>query len=501
MLKVERKKSPPWKKWIPWMLLLLLAAGAAFLHFVAGREAEIQAVPRREDSRGTLSDRETAEIQRLRIQIRGQEAWSAQRDSAGQLRVLPEEGDASAAGWSVDAALGERIEDALAHVVYEDILSEDADEYQGRLAEFGLADPAVIASVTYTDGSSLTLRIGEKSSLSDADYRYMTVDGDPRLYAVAGSLAEDLLVEKELLHPVPQLQLQSARMDRIRIYRGSMELQAEWKLQGAIEDPEAPASWLAGWRDGADFVYYPADQDQISDLKKNAENLRLGMYVSGASAQQLAETGLDTPSWRVEIHLAAGKTGRITEEGAYDVQDWPEETFVLDIGKARNEMTEYCLWEGAVYTVSRFLLDPLTALDPQATAARYLAALPAENLSSLEITDRDGTRTVYELTRQSLPAAEGEDAPQTETVCRKNGQDISWSAFEAAYERWRVVDVTGRLPQGWVKKDTRVTVRFKSVSGGIHTLELSDFDALHDAVTLDGHTLFYLIKNGLPSLP
>ena len=34
-----------------------------------------------------------------------------------------------------------------------------------------------------------------------------------------------------------------------------------------------------------------------------------------------------------------------------------------------------------------------------------------------------------------------------------------------------------------------------------HTLELSEFDALHDAVTLDGCTLFYLIREGIPELP
>jgi hypothetical protein len=32
-------------------------------------------------------------------------------------------------------------------------------------------------------------------------------------------------------------------------------------------------------------------------------------------------------------------------------------------------------------------------------------------------------------------------------------------------------------------------------------VELSDYDGIHDAVTLDGYTLFYLIKGGMTALP
>ena len=37
--------------------------------------------------------------------------------------------------------------------------------------------------------------------------------------------------------------------------------------------------------------------------------------------------------------------------------------------------------------------------------------------------------------------------------------------------------------------------------GGTHVIELSDYDGMHDAVTLDGHTCFYLIKGGMTELP
>ena len=64
-----------------------------------------------------------------------------------------------------------------------------------------------------------------------------------------------------------------------------------------------------------------------------------------------------------------------------------------------------------------------------------------------------------------------------------------------------VVSVSGTLPQGaeWGKTHTKYT--FRTVSGRTHTVELSDFDGMHDAVTLDGETLFYLIRGGMTELP
>ena len=57
------------------------------------------------------------------------------------------------------------------------------------------------------------------------------------------------------------------------------------------------------------------------------------------------------------------------------------------------------------------------------------------------------------------------------------------------------------LPDGWQKKETREEYVFRTLSGAVHTVELSEFDAMHDAVTVDGWTLFYLIRGGLDGMP
>ena len=51
------------------------------------------------------------------------------------------------------------------------------------------------------------------------------------------------------------------------------------------------------------------------------------------------------------------------------------------------------------------------------------------------------------------------------------------------------------------KQETETRYVFQSVSGAVHTVELSPWDGIHDAVTLDGETIFYLIQEGMGELP
>ena len=79
-----------------------------------------------------------------------------------------------------------------------------------------------------------------------------------------------------------------------------------------------------------------------------------------------------------------------------------------------------------------------------------------------------------------------------------NGQEIPYASFEAAYNELLKVTVSGWLPEGWAAAEApHTTFTFEAMDGETHILALTAFDALHDAVTLDGCTLFYLIRDGM----
>jgi len=489
MLQVEKKNKKIRKRWPLAILCALIAAGcAAWVIFRGGETPVIE----RTDTSGSITNRETDEIAWMRITLKSGDSWEAEPDADGNLIVSGE------TEWEIRELLAERIQDALANLVYEEILSEDPAEYADRLSDFGLDEPEVIAEVRYTDGVEMTIRFGNLSELEDADFRYMTIDGDDRLYAVADSLMEDLNTEAQMLHPVDRIEIQEDRIDRVRVTLADGSVR-EWALEGKITDSDAGTNWKV-----TEPVNYPADEEAISNLKKNAGNLVLGLYVAEGTEENLKEYGLDNPKAVVEVHMAAGSTGTVTSIGTYDVVEREEETVTIAVGNERNEMTDYALFGGVIYTLNHFISTAITELEPEDTMARYIVVSPLESLTGVEIERADGTKDVYKISTVTDEEAESDGYDNEEAVsyvCTKNGEEMNYETFSAVYARWLVVTVSGKLPDGWEKKETEIKYTFRTRSGGTHVVELSEYDALHDAVTLDGSTVFYLIHDGMTEMP
>ena len=147
--------------------------------------------------------------------------------------------------------------------------------------------------------------------------------------------------------------------------------------------------------------------------------------------------------------------------------------------------------------MNHFTVAALTETDPRTTLSRHPVTVPMELLSGITIERADGTKDEFQLSYTAQPAGKEGNPDETAVTCTKNGADYSYETFSAVYERMRVVTVSGELPPGWEKQNSRIVYTFRTLNGAVHTLELSDFDAMHDAVTVDGYTLFYLIRDGI----
>ena len=200
--------------------------------------------------RGAILSRSPEEIASVTIHHRGQEPWTIIRNDTGETRLQ------GAEGWTVKERLANQIQNALANLVYEDIVTEDPAEYMDRLDVFGLEDPYITAEIRFTDGQEITVRLGDEVPV-EKQVRYMLIDGDNRLYAAAYSLADDLEVEKEALHPVNQPEIYPVLLDRITVYDRNGKEKAEWVLLLADGYPLGFGRWTgrilknkypAGWR-------------------------------------------------------------------------------------------------------------------------------------------------------------------------------------------------------------------------------------------------------------
>ena len=493
MQKVERTKHGERRhgRLAAVLLCALLLAGSVTAAVLLRKQAAEPPEPGRQRVTGALTQRTPEELQSVTIIHRGEDPWTLVRDADGKMR-LQEEGGTEA--WTVDETIGDAIQDAAVNLTYEDVFTENREDWAGNEADFGLADPLVTAVIRFTDGTGVTARIGESADPDGNAAYYLTADGDDRLYAVSAGTVEDLNIEKPLLRPVAQLEVHSALLDRITVKNGDGSIRTEWSLQGEITDRDAAENWLVT----SPFTY-PADYEAMKNLRESAADLRLGTWIG--SAEEGGAYGLDHPSAVIELHMAAGSTGTVSDNGVYDVSDWEERTLVLTLGNARSEMTDYVRFGEEIFTINHFTVSAFTETHALATAARYAVATPLNSLESAEIETADGKTVRYALIRpDDETAGSGEEAVR-ENRCLRNGEEISYDAFAAAWERLLTVTVSGELPEHYRVQEAHTKYTFRTVSGGTHTVELSDYDGMHDAVTMDGHTLFYLIKNGMTELP
>lgn len=490
MQDVRRKtgRGSPGRAWLLLLAMLVLAGALGVRALLPGEDAVLP--EKHADTAQVLMSHEPEEIARVAVSLRAGEGWAMAQPAPGVLQLADDPDTEIAAGHTAN------ILRAASVISCEAVLTDDPALYLGELAAFGLDDPALVATVDYTDGTSVTLRVGGTVSEDDAGWLYMLMDGDGRLFAIDRGTVEDLAVDRSLLRPVTQPVLHAARFDRVTLTGLTGEI-SEWRLMGDIGDADAGDRWRL-----TAPVRYPADAEKINALKQNLASLRLGAWVGPATEENLSFYGFDAPRLIIEAHQAAGNFGSANAAGEWSLTDWPESDFRLAVGDALSGDVDYVLYEDAIYTGSHYLLDVFMSLDWSATLSRYIAPTALGNLARLTV-ETDGEIHEYAIIRRERVAENNELVTDEhgsvlyDYACELDGEAFDYGAFEAAYGRLIVATVSGRLPEGWVATEKPHTVyTFADRSGETHTVALTDFDALHDAVFMDGEAAFYLIKGG-----
>ena len=177
---IERKKTKARKHGrTGWLLLaVILLAGSVTAAVLLNRKSEVS-VPETEYPGGSLLARDAGEITSVTVTRRGQEPWTMTRDDEGNMRLD------GADDWTVKDRITAVVGDAIANLVYADILTEDPAEYRDHLADFGLEDPYIVAQAHFSDGKDVTITGSYDGDLSGANH--VSVSGDVNGSVDAGS--------------------------------------------------------------------------------------------------------------------------------------------------------------------------------------------------------------------------------------------------------------------------------------------------------------------------
>ena len=435
-----------------------------------------------------LFEYESSDVLSITIR-RGEEApWTVMRDEDGLLTLQ------GADGFQLSSSTTAELLDAARILPCEEVLTSNPADYTDHLADFGLDAPRHEAIITYADGVTAHLRIGHSGTENNAWY-YMTVEGDPRLFTFSRGMVEALFVSRESLWDVQSPTIHKARIDRLTLTYPDRVIQ--WTLRGDISDTDALDKWYI-----TEPITYPAAADAMTSLLSGIAQLRLGAYIGPATDDTLKAYGFDHPRLTIDIHMAPGTIGFTNALGAVEATDYPESTVTFTVGGAKSDMVDYVRFGDDIFLSSHFIIGTYIDYDFTATMSRYPVLTALGNLAELSI-HTGNEMTVYRLIRTEQVAANNElitdedGLPVWDVTLTCNGETADYHAFEAAYNALTLVTVSGTLPEDeGIASSPHTVYSFTDVDGTVHTVELATFDALHDAVIVDGHAAFYLIKGG-----
>ena len=454
------------------LLLLLAAAACGGGLYLLNRPAAAPSFP--ETQALYLLNRNEEEIDALALRPRQGIAYPLVRTESG-MRLLGQE----------DTPLREDVVEDLvgaaaqleAHEKVADTAAEAVD-----LSDFGLKDPQLRLTVTYTDGTRTELLLGDEVQHGEETLYYSMRSGDSWIYTVYSGLCEPFFHEAEYLRAFDQPKLQGDLLDRVEV-SGAVELSLVY----------ADGAWRmeAPWR-------YPAAQEKMDALLRQIETMAFEACLGEAERFNLADYGLAQPALTVTLTQAPSTITGQTAQGETVSYAVPEKKYRLLLGNETGKSGVYLLWENKLFKASNFLLGFWKSLSPDDFLLRNPVNYQTNNLEELALSWPEEKkaytlRLVESVTENNEIAVDeyGETLYEVE-IYRASGEKLDATEFFAWYTALANTAPAGRLPEGYApagEKQLELTLTGRT---GERSVALYAYDKLHSALGVDGTYIFYM---------
>lgn len=352
-------------------------------------------------------------------------------------------------------------------------------------AAFGLEPPRARVEITYQDGEKKELLLGDPAPNQDTPQRYCMITGDARLYTILEADCEVFFHEMAYLRDFQQPKIDASLLDRIDVTGG-----VGWS---AYYTP-------SGWQMEAP-IRYPLSIQRMDALLSKIESMGFEAYLGDSKKTDLSAYGLDAPAVTVTLTQAATVISGETTEGQQVSIPVAQKEYKLMLGNETGASGVYLIWEGKVYKASNFLLGFWKTLDPLNLALTNPVNFQVNNLDAVRVAAAGVSKTydvrmVESVTENNQIATDEYGQTLYDLAVRRAGEteDMDAEAFAEWYQRLAALSGDGTLPDGFrLSGESRATVTLQN-SHLTRTIDFYPFDALHDAMAVDGVALFYVQK-------
>jgi hypothetical protein len=315
------------------------------------------------------------------------------------------------------------------------IITEKAE----NLADFGLADPVSYLQATLTDGSKVTLQIGNEVAAGNGYYALVNEDG--KVYLLASSYGTGLRFrDADVTATAKDLTIEAANIRHIVVDPRDGE---GFELQ-YVESNELDmsGSTMFPWVIRKPYPEgYTADSSEVSSLQQKFTTFDYIKCVEYAPTD-LSKYGLAEPIAEIRLQYVEprtekldkpekdSKTGEeITEKTYYDPKEYK-----LSVGDLDENDNYYVMIEGesGVYTIDKDAIDNMLEVDVFTLLNKFVAIPNIDMVDKIDI-NIDGTSYTMNMERTTGKNEEGKE--EVNTTYYYNGKEVEEDSFKELYQK------------------------------------------------------------------
>ena len=312
-------------------------------------------------------------------------------------------------------------------------------EKPDNLADYGLAEPVASLQATMTDGTTVTVKIG--NATSDSKGYYGMVNDDGKVYLLPVEMGSALQYNNtQMTAVITGPEITAANISHITITnRDGQDFDLNYIDDKSLDNT---GNNLYSWNIIKPYGKgYTADSTKVSDLQSNYTTFTYTSCVD-YKGEDLSKYGLDDPAASIYVGyytttteaLPTPETDPTTGESITEKTTYDNHDYKVFVGNKDADGNYYVRIDGsnAVYTISADSIDKMLQVDAFSILNPYVLIPNIDTVDKI-VFDIAGTTYTMDIKRTAQKNSDGTD--ETVATYYYNGNEVKEDSFKSLYQQ------------------------------------------------------------------
>lgn len=311
-------------------------------------------------------------------------------------------------------------------------------ESKDKLEDYGLMNPTSYLQVTLTDGSRITLQIGNEVATGDG--YYALVNEIDKVYQLELAYGAGLkFSDTDMTAVAEKLSIEASNIRHIRVeHRDREDFELLYQESSTLDNS---GSTMFPWVITKPYTMsYPADSQAVETLQEKYttfDYIRCVEY----SPSDLSKYGLDQPMSVINLGYLEERVEKLeqpekdpdTGEEIKEKIDYDPKDFQLTVGNLDENNNYYVMLQGdkAVYTMDKDAIDSMVEVDVFGLMSKFVLIPNIDMVEHIDL-EIDGKGYTMSMKRTTAKNEAGDE--EVKTTYYYNGKEVEEDSFRDVYQ-------------------------------------------------------------------